>query len=315
VTWDSQTVDTWKLANFDTPEGRKAIEVLAEQVWGAEPRDMSLLYATWYVAQAGNEDTRGSFLRLITTTGGAQDSRFFGGSQLIAIEMAKRLGGAVMLEAPVRRIVQQRGGVIVETDRGSFKGKHVVVAMPPALAGLIDYDPALPPLRAQLTQRFPSGSYAKVEAVYDEPFWRNEGLTGQAFGDQAVGSTFDQSPPDGAPGVLIGFIGGDHARRWDALDANERRRVSLEAFAAYFGSAALQPREYIEGRWTHDIWSRGDPVGFTAPGVLLGFGTALRAPVGRIHWAGTETADYWIGYMEGAVRSGQRVAAEILAEL
>jgi monoamine oxidase len=115
--------------------------------------------------------------------------------------------------------------------------------------------------------------------------------------------------------VLIGFIGGQHARTWDTLDLAGRRQVTLDSFAAYFGPQAAQPREYIEGRWTNELWSRGDPVGFAPPGVLVGFGTALRTPVGRIHWAGTETADYWIGYMDGAVRSGQRAAEEVLGEL
>lgn len=313
--WDAQTFDTWKRANFTDPSGLLAIDVIAEQVWGAEPRDLSLLYAAWYVAQAGNEDTAGSLLRLITTTDGAQDSRFVGGSQLISIRMARQLGRSVVLRAPVRGIRQQKGTVIVDSDRGSYSGRHVIVAMPPALAGLITYEPALPPLRAQLTQRFPSGSYAKVEAVYERPFWRDRGLTGQAFGDQVVGATFDQSPPDGTPGVLIGFIGGQAARVWDTLDLAGRRKATLDSFAAYFGDEAHEAREYLEGRWTNDLWSRGDPVGFAPPGVLLGFGTALRAPIGRIHWAGTETAEYWIGYMDGAVRSGQRAAAEVLGEL
>ena len=313
--WDSQTLHSWKLANFAGAEGRLALDVISEQVWGAEPRDMSLLYAAWYVAQAGNEDTPGSLLRLITTTDGAQDSRFIGGSQRISIEMARRLGGDVVLGAPARRIAQERGKVVVDTDRGSFSGQRVIVAMPPAMAGLIRYEPALPALRMQLTQRFPSGSYAKVEAVYDRPFWRDSGLTGQAFGDQVVGATFDQTPPDGTPGVLIGFIGGQHARTWDTLDLAGRRQATLDAFAAYFGDEARNAREYIEGRWTNDLWTRGDPVGFAPPGVLTGFGTALRAPLGRIHWAGTETAEYWIGYMEGAVRSGQRAAAEVLGEV
>jgi monoamine oxidase len=313
--WDAQTFDTWKLTNFSGVEGRLALDVISEQIWGAEPRDMSLLYAAWYVAQAGNEDTAGSLLRLITTTDGAQDSRFLGGSQRISIEMARRLGGDVVLGAPARRIAQENGRVTVDTDRGSFVGQRVIVAMPPAMAGLLQYEPALPALRMQLTQRFPSGSYAKVEIVYDRPFWRDEGLTGQAFGDQAVGATFDQTPPDGSPGVLIGFIGGQHARTWDTLDLAGRRAVTVDSFAAYFGDQARDVRDYVEGRWTNDLWSRGDPVGFTPPGVLTGFGSALRAPIGRIHWAGTETADYWIGYMEGAVRSGQRAAEEVLGEL
>jgi monoamine oxidase len=314
--WDGQTFETWKLANTLTPAGRAAIDAISESVWGAMPRDLSFLYVLLYVAAAGNESTPGTLERLVATTGGAQESRFVGGTQLICIEAARQLGRkAVVLRSPVRRIVQRRGGTIVETDRASFAARRVIVAMPPALAGLIDYRPALPALRAQLTQRTPMGSYAKVEAIYDKPFWRGAGLTGQAFGDRYVSSTFDQTPPDGTPGVLVGFVGGTHARRWEALDGDARRKLVLDDFAAYFGPQAAAPTEYLEARWTSDIWTRGDPVGFTPPGVLVDFGEALRAPVGRIHWAGTETSDYWIGYMDGAVRSGERAAKEALAVL
>ena len=159
------------------------------------------------------------------------------------------------------------------------------------------------------------GSYAKFEAVYDRPFWRDDGNNGQAFGDLPVNATFDQSPPDGTPGVMAGFIGGQYARTWDQQDDATRRSLVLQSLAQYFGPRMLQPLDYVEGRWTNELWSRGDPAGFAPPGVLLNFGSALRAPVGRIHWACTETADYWVGYMDGAVRSGQRAAAEVLAQL
>lgn len=313
--WDGQTLDTWKLDNTATDDGRAAFDALSEALWGGEPRDLSLLYAVFYVAAAGDEQNQGTVERLIGTTGGAQESRFVGGSQLVSIELAERLGRGVILGSPVRRIVQGRGRLTVESERATVSAKRVIVAMPPTLAGRIEYGPGLPALRDQLTQRIPMGSYAKVEAVYDGPFWRDQGLTGQAFGDRNVSATFDQTPPDGAPGVLIGFIGGTRARRWDAQAAKARRQIALEDFAAYFGPDALEPREYLEARWTSEIWSRGDPVGFTPPGVLLDFGEALRDPVGRIHWAGTETSGFWIGYMEGAVRSGERAAEEVVAEL
>ena len=87
------------------------------------------------------------------------------------------------------------------------------------------------------------------------------------------------------------------------------RRVEL------FGHAAAKPRRLIEHNWSNDVWTRGCYVGFMPPGVWSDYGSALRAPVGRIHWAGTETSDFWVGYMDGAVRSGERAAAEVLAEL
>ena len=313
--WDGQTLETWKRANISTPEGRASLDAVCEATFGFDPRDVSLLYTVLYVAAAGNKRTPGTVERVIGTAGGAQESRFIGGSQRIAIELRKRLGRRVVLGAAARRITQRRGGVVVDSDRGRFTAKRVVVAVPPTLAGRIDYAPQLPALRDHLMQRMPANWYMKVEAVYDKPFWRDDGLTGQGFGDRHVSATFDHSPPDGSPGVLIGFIGGAHARSWHRLSAAARRRTVLDDFAAYFGPRARRPREYIEMRWPSEPWSRGGHIGYTAPGVLLDFGRALRAPVGRIHWAGTETSDYWAGFMDGAVRSGERAAAEILAEL
>ena len=314
--WDGQTLETWKQANLTTPQGRASLDAVCEASFGFDPRDVSLLYSVLYIAAAGNKRTPGTVERVIGTAGGAQESRFIGGSQRISIELRKRLGRRVVLGAAARRITQQRGGVVVESDGGRFTAKRVVVAVPPTLAGRIDYAPRLPALRDGLLQRMPGNWYVKVEAVYDKPFWRDDGLTGQAFGDRHVSATYDHSPPDGSPGVLIGFIGGAHARSWYRLaDRAARRRTVLEDFAAYFGPRARNPREYIEMRWPSETWSRGGHIGYTAPGVLLDFGRALRAPVGRIHWAGTETSDYWVGYMDGAVRSGERAAAEVLAEL
>jgi monoamine oxidase len=317
VAWDSQTLYTWAQQNLILSDARDLVEVLASAIWGCQMRDISFLWVLFYIAAAGNATTTGQGLTmLLDTTGGAQQDRIVGGSQLIWITIAEALGrSSVVLSAPVNHISQSATGVTVTSAKGVYKGKHVIVAMPPALTGRIMYDPPLPPLRDQLVQRFPQGSYAKFEAVYDRPFWRENGSNGQVFGDNGVCLSWDTSPPDGTPGVMAAFIGGDAARNWDQLSASARRQFGLNALAEYFGPQALNPIEYAEARWTNDVWSRGDPTGFTAPGVLLGFGTALRSPIGRIHWAGTETSDYWPGYMEGGVRSGQRAAAEALADL
>ena len=127
--------------------------------------------------------------------------------------------------------------------------------------------------------------------------------------------TFDSTPDNGSPGVLLGFIGGTDARGWYGLPPNQRRQAALDNLANYFGEKAGKPLEYVENAWADERYSRGDPVAGLPPGVLLDFGTALRTPAGRIHWAGTETSDFWTGYMDGAVRSGERAAAEALAEL
>jgi monoamine oxidase len=192
----------------------------------------------------------------------------------------------------------------------------VIVAMAPSLAGRIRYEPALPALRDQLTQRVPNGSIIKCEAVYDKPFWRDAGLSGQVVSDASpVRITWDNSPPDGKPGVMLGFICGAAAREYSQKSEKQRRQAVLNNFATYFGQKALKPTQYHEMNWSTEEWTRGCYSGWMPTGVLFDYGRALREPVGRIHWAGTETSTIWAGYMDGAVRSGQRAAKEALAAL
>jgi monoamine oxidase len=155
-----------------------------------------------------------------------------------------------------------------------------------------------------------------VGAVYDRPFWREEGLNGQAIATGGpVSATFDDSPPDGSVGILFGFVGGDYARSYAAMSPPARHNAVLSQWASFFGSRAQSPKAYFDTTWAAEQWTRGCPVGIPATGALYAYGSALRPPIGRIHWAGTETSTYWNGYMDGAVRSGQRAAAEVLAEL
>lgn len=303
---DGQTLETFKLANSSTVGARFLLDLACRAVFAAEPRDLSLLHALFYF-HAG-----GGIINLTSTAGGAQDSRFVGGSQLVSIRMAQRLGARVVLNAPVRRITQSRGGVVVASDSGSWRARQVIVAVAPTLAGRIDYEPGLPALRDQLTQRVPQGSVIKFEAVYRTPFWRAAGLNGYSNSDRGpVQFTYDNSPPDGSPGVLLGFVCGSQARRLGAMSAAARRRAVLGSFTRLFGPAAARPRELIEHNWSAEPWTRGCYTGLMVPGAWSDFGSALRAPVGRIHWAGTETAEVFTGYMDGAVRSGERAAAEV----
>jgi monoamine oxidase len=315
--WDGQTVETWKLANTTTDSGRFLLDLGIESVFSAEPRDVSLLWTLFYIASAGNPSTPGDFNRLINTADGAQDSRFVGGSQLVAIKAAKRLGRRVILNQPVRRIVQGKGFARVETGKLSITAKRVIVTVPPALRTSIDHSPALPALQAQLAQRFPMGTVYKCEAIYDRPFWRDAGLSGMATSDTGpVKLTFDNSPPgDNPPGVLLGFIEATEGRRALGLTAAQRKAAVLESFVRYFGDQAGSPKAYIEKSWATERYSGGCYGGYLAPGVLSDYGAMIRQPHGRVHWAGTETSDYWAGYMDGAVRSGERAAKEVLAEI
>jgi monoamine oxidase len=315
--WDRQTLDTWLREHTSgSSEFMAVVSAATEAIFGCEARDLSLLYTLFYIAASGNEQNAGTFERNFNTADGAQESRFVGGAQTIALRVASALGSRVALNAPVRRITQTADGVTVVSDAFTATGKRAIVAIPPTLAGRIAYDPALPPLRDQLTQRMPQGTLMKFDAIYDRPFWRDKGLTGQAVSENGpVKVTFDTSPQDGSPGIMMGFIGGHEARVWEQRSADERRAAVLQNFASYFGDEALHPRDVVEFNWSTEVWNRGCPVAVLGPGTLVDFGTALRAPVGRIHWAGTETSTYWNGYMDGAVRSGERAAKEALAGL
>ena len=313
--WDSQTFETWKLDNSASDGARFLLDLAIEAVWACEPRDVSLLHVLMYVRGATNESAPVDMQRLVNTAGGAQESRFVGGSQRVCIEMARRLGKRVVLGRPVRRLIQSKGRVEAVTDKGSWVGRSAIVTGPPTVTGFIDYDPILSSDRAQLLQRFPHGNAVKCHAIYDEPFWRKDGWAGQVTSDTIVRVVFDNSPPDGSPGALIGFLEGNAARVWMRRSLADRRAMVLREFANYFGDRALSPRDYIEKDWASELWTRGCYTGFTPPGALLDYGAAIRAPHGRIHWAGAETATLWNGYMDGALRSGTRAAKEALGDL
>jgi monoamine oxidase len=314
--WDGQTLETWIKANSVNPNFQKLTALATRPIFGAEPRELSLLFVLFYIAASGNETNPGTFERNFDTRQGGQMWRLVGGSQQIALRIAQQLGRRVVLRSPVRRITQKGGRVTVQSDRCTVRCRRVIVAIPPTLAGRIDYHPILPPERDQLTQRYGQGTLTKVAAVYDKPFWRDKGLTGQAVStDGLVSATFDDSPPSGSPGVIFGFVGGDSARAYARMAPNDGRDKVLSEFATFFGDEAKQPTAFFDTRWTNEQWTRGCPVGIAGPGTLLAYGDQMRQPAGAIHWAGTETSTYWNGYMDGAVRSGERAAKEVLDEL
>ena len=314
--WDAMTLEDWARTNITTDTGRKIMVTACDAVWGAEPSQMSLLYVLWYIAAAGNEQTKGSFASILTATGGLQDSRFIGGSQLVSEKVARALGSQVVLGSPVRRVEQDGSGVLVTSDRVVVRAKQAIVAVPPVLVERIDFSPGLPPKRRALMRRLVPGHLIKWEAVYDTPFWRGQGLSGQAVSDVGpADSTFDNTPPSGSPGILFGFIGAANAAAASKLSAAARRAQVLGNFATYFGPEAAQPKGGFEMDWTNEAWTRGCPTGHAGRNVLHRYGPALRTPLRRVHWAGSELAGYGNGYMDGAVRSGETAAKEVLRAL
>jgi monoamine oxidase len=307
---DAQTVDTWLTANLKTETGLRFWRTLIPALFCAESDQLSLLHFLFYIHSGGMIDM------LVATGGGAQDSRIVGGSQVLALTLAERLGDAVRLGCPVHLIHQDQDGVEIAHEHGSVRAQRVIVALPPALAGRIRYQPPLPAQRDHLTQQVPMGCVIKTQARYEQPFWRNDELSGFVVSlDDPVSIIFDNSPQDLRSGVLIGFFEGEHATRASMMDADERRQLVLDCFAKHLGEHALNPAEYIEQDWTAEEFSRGCYGGRMGTGTWTRYAQALSQPVGRIHWAGTETSDTWNGYMDGAVRSGERTAEEALTTL
>ncbi len=305
--WDAQTFESWIVANVPVAVARAWLRIECAAIFSAEPHELSLLHALFYSHAAGG------WRPLVDVLTGAQERRFHGGAQEVANRMARQLGSRVVLNAPVNTIAQDAHGVQVVSDGGVVTARRVIVAIPPALAGRIRYRPALSGHRDQLTQRMPMGAMVKVHCIYDTAFWRTHGLSGQATSNTGpVGTTFDNSPEGGTPGVLVGFIAGDAARYWSGWPYEKRRAAVLADLVRYFGADAAHPRMYSEQSWADEEYSRGGYAGYMPPGVWTSCGEDMRVPIGRIHWAGTETATVWNGYMDGAVSSGERAAVEVI---
>ena len=315
--WDSQTMSSWLDTVTTLPSARFLLEVATTSIFSAETSELSLLYAIAYIASAGNETMVGTLERLTETPNGAQASRINGGTQLLAIKLAEQIGSSrVVLNRPVRSVTKSGGRYIVKSDALSVTATNVVIAMSPPLAARISYDPILPASRDQLTQRLHMGALGKAIAIYQTPFWRANNLTGQVVSDSGVvRSTFDSSPADGSYGAMMGFIEADEMRAFDGKSEDDVMSAVLQDYVNYFGPQAAEVGSWVIQRWDNEEWSRGGPVAFAPPRVLTQYGQALTTPFEGIHFAGTESANYWVGYMDGAIRSGERVAKEILGAM
>jgi monoamine oxidase len=307
---DRQTFDDWLRRRVRTDGGRRFFRIITEAVFAAEPEDMSALWALFYIGAAGGLDP------LINTTGGAQQDRVVGGTQRICVELAATMSDVIRLDAPVTAVDWSADPVRITAGGATVRARRLVLAVPPPLAARIDYTPSLPAARVKLLAGLPMGAVIKVNVVYDEAFWRADGLSGQANSDaRALNTVFDNVPSGGGPGVLVGFFEGAHARAAARLTPDERRRVAIDDLTAYFGPRAATPVAYLERDWCAEDWSLGCYGAFATPGTLSRYGSALRAPVGPLHHAGTETAIRWAGYLDGAIESGRRAAGEVTAAL
>ncbi|WP_123025045.1 flavin monoamine oxidase family protein [Mycolicibacterium stellerae] len=306
--WDTISVAQWLDHHVRSLAARDLLETAIGGTYTSDTSEVSLLFALHQMASGGGPQF------VFGVEGGSQDSRIVGGMGAVYGPMAAEMGDALHLSAPVRRIEQGDDQVTVRCDDMTVTTRRVIVAVPIAIASQILYEPGLPVDRSLLHQRMPSGAVYKINIVYDEPFWRSDGLTGQSAAPGTPAPvTIDACTDAGTPGVLCVIVEGPTARDMCALDDETRRGLILAELANRFGPKAGSPIDFIEQNWTTERYSGGGMISHAPPGVLTEFGPALREPCGRIHWAGTESSAVMCGWVDGAVRSGERAAAEVMA--
>jgi monoamine oxidase len=307
--WDDVDVETHLRESVRSPACRALMRIATQAIFAAEPRELSLLYFLFYLRSGGG------LKRLASVKDGAQQDRFIGGAQQLSEKLAAPLGDRVVLDAPVRAVTSDDDGVTLTLDDGEVRCDRVIVAVPPAVCQRMEFTPPLPAARRRAHEAMPMGKAIKYIVAYERAFWREAGLSGEVIADHGdVRLVFDECQEEGRHPALLVFLVGDVAEELGPLDEDARRARVLDGLARYFGDEARSPVDVAEKDWTQDPWSSGCYVGLMGPGVMTEVGEALRAPVGRVHFAGTETAERWAGYMDGAIEAGQRAAREVTEE-
>lgn len=307
---DSMTLEDFKRRSVLTAGARGYVDFLSRLLLFAEPREVSLLFFLSRLQACGGAEA------LVDSALGWDRLRFPGGAQRLCERLQQQLEGEVLLAEPALALEQDEEGVSVRTEARTLRARYAVVALTPVLAGRLRYSPPLPAERDALSQRMPIGAGTKAIAVFERPWWREQGLAGVALADRGlVHCVFDASPADGSRGVLAALVTAQAAREVGPMSPAARRRAILAAIAPLFGLNELVPLAYTDHSWDIDPWSRGAGAGHMGPGTMTAVGSAIRGPAGRIHWAGSAAAREWCGHMEGAAEAGERAAAEVLARI
>ena len=306
--WDVQSVTAWIESQAHTEEAREIAELAIRAVYGEDSGQVSLLDLLSAIGGVGGN--------VNTLTGSAQSLRFVGGPQQMSIGLAAKLSrGGLRLSSPVRG-VELGEPLTLHTEHAKFRARHAIFTAPKPVIARILFSPELPPAYSQYLQRQSNGATIKIQAVYATPFWRASGLNGSVVSlTGPIQVVYDNSPPDGNPGVLVGFAEGNLARALFSLAPEQRRVEVLASLARYFGSAALKTTGYADMVWATEPFTLGAYGSFNPPGVLTSLGAAVQGPAGNVHFAGADYSPEWPGYMEGAIRSGAAVAQEVLAAL
>lgn len=309
---DDVSLEAWLAREIGNPQVRARLALHADLVLAADRASLSLLHYLHTLQATGGFGAKGPEL-----PGGGREHRFVGGAQALALRLAAALGERVRLGAPVLAVETRataatgRAAATVRTAAASFAARRVVLALPPALAARLEVE--LPPAARAFAGAAVAGAVVKIFASYPRAFWRARGLSGELYAPRGlVRATVEATAPDGPP-TLLGFVVGPPARGWAARAPAERRAAVLAQLAAHFGEAAAHPTSLLEHDWSADPWSTGCVAGLPPGSGAAAAGWRAAAP--PLHFAGTEAAVAWPGYMDGAIEAGERAAAEVLAGL
>jgi len=310
--WDAVTAGAWYDAQGLTPVARTLLEICTVGILAVPTAEVSFLHLLFTIQTCGVTSEL-----FAESEGGAQTTRFIGGTSEIPRRLAALVGDRIVLDVPVQLIEHTADSAIVHCRGGLVaRGRRVIVAISPTLAGRIMYDPPLPGIRDQLTQRLPNGSAMKAFFVYDDPFWRADGFNGHLISDVGPARmSNDTCIPGDDHGVILLFLEGDQARTFGRLPEAQRREALTAELVRHYGGAAAEPVFYVDGEWSERQWTRGCYNANHGPHVWTTYGPALSTPIGVIHWASTDTATHWSAYMEGAVDAGERAAQAAITEL
>lgn len=306
---DAMTVEHWLMTNVHSKRMRTSYRLICFSLFCAEASQISMLFFLHYVKSGDGLDPI-----LSADDGGAQNFLFHGGVHQIARKMGEELGDRLRLNEPVDQIIWDHDSATVRTTSGLYQARNVIVAVPPTLVPKISFVPALPQPKEAFHNRLSMGSAIKFWVAYTRPFWRDQGFNGMVVTDDSPATpVFDVSPAGQDIGLLAGFFDGNHALEHGDMSTQDRQRIVTRMLAEHFGPQALEPLEYVDNDWTAETWSGGCYGAYLAPGMLASYGEWLRRRVGALHWAGTETSPRWTGYIDGAIRSGERAAQDALS--
>jgi len=305
---DAMTVEQWLQANVRTERTRIAYRLICFSLFCAEASQMSMLFFIHYVKSGDGLEV------ILSAMGdGAQRYLFHGSVHQIARKVGEELGDKLRLSQAVHAIEWSDDKAVITTADNRYEARKVIISVPATLIPKIDFSPALPMAKAAFHNRLSMGSAIKYWIAYDRPFWRDKGLNGMVFvDDHPCAPCFDVSPPGQPKGIIAGFFDGNNALDYSDRGQDARRDLLIEMLAEHLGEEARSPIEYVDNDWTGEEWSGGCYGAYAPPGIYARYGEWLRKPIGPLHWAGTETSAQWTGYIDGAIRSGERAAGEVL---